>query len=90
MSTGEIDFNVFIARFGEMFRKSALLFPKSIGGSTTVQDLVEQVIDYNMAIPQDVVVGEGPPHIFVREAPNPVVADKTSGIAEKSSYSLGC
>lgn len=78
-STTEINFNNWILRFVEMFENSAFIFPNKIGGDADATDLVKQIIPYDLPIAQDVPEGEGPPHIFVREAPNPIVKDSQSG-----------
>lgn len=78
-STTEINFNPFILRFVEMFENSSFLFPKTIGGDANATDLVKQIIPFDLPIAQDVPEGEGPPHIFVREAPNPIVKVEQSG-----------
>lgn len=77
--SSEINFNPFILRITEILQHSPLLFPKTIGKATDKDDLVKQVIAYKLAIPQDVVNGEGPPHIFVDIAANPVVSEVQSG-----------
>ncbi len=78
-SITEINFNDIIVRISNVLALSPLIFPNSVGGDGTKEDLVKQIIEYDLAIAQDTVDGEGPPHIFIREAPNPVVADKQSG-----------
>ncbi len=78
-STSEINFNDIVIRIADVLRRSTFLFPNSVGGDGDAEDLVKQIIEYDLAIAQDVVEGEGPPHIFVREAPNPVVNDSQSG-----------
>lgn len=78
-STTEINFNPWIERFVEMFEESIYLFPNSKGGDADATDLVKQIIPYDLPIAQDVPEGEGPPHIFVREAPNPILKDDHAG-----------
>lgn len=67
--TSEPNPNDFIARITEILATSSELFPKSIG-KTNISDLVMQVRAHDLAIPQDVVTGDGPPHVFVMESRN--------------------
>ncbi len=78
-SITEINFNDYIVRISNVLALSPLLFPNTVGGDATKEDLVKQIIEYDLAVSQDTVDGEGPPHIFIREAPNPVVSDNQSG-----------
>lgn len=66
--TSEPNPNDFIERIVEILSNSTELFPRTVGNSATEDDLVKQVIAHNLAIAQDVVTGEGPPHIFVMES----------------------
>ena len=60
----EPDYQTFIDRLALICRKSALLFPRSIGGDNTVQDLITQVITNQLPIPQLSVEGPDPPYIY--------------------------
>ncbi len=82
--TNEINFNPFIDRLVDMLRASILLFPKSVGDDNDATDLIKQVVKYNIPIPQDVPTGEGPPHVIVRLADNPIVEDKEAGRDERN------
>lgn len=58
---------------------SALIFPNSIGGNTGVQDLVNQIIEYQLPVPNYPLKGPGPPHIFVTTSTNPIYSKKQIG-----------
>jgi len=75
----EPDSQTFIVRIAKILRASALLFPKSIGGDDTKQDLITQVIENQLPIPQLAVEGPGPPHIFVAQSETPIIAQEQRG-----------
>jgi len=75
----EPDYQTFVARLALILRSSALLFPKSIGGSTTVQDLITQVITNQLPIPQLSVEGPDPPYVFVANSKTPQVLEEQRG-----------
>ena len=84
--TTEPNYNDFIDRIVLILQNSALLFPNSIGGDPDAKDLINQVIKYDLAIPQDVPTGLGPPHIFVGTALNPIVSDQTDGRYNRTEF----
>lgn len=65
------NFGAYVLRIVDILKRSALLFPKSVGGNDDVFDLVQQVIPFEIPIPENPPQG-GSPHIFVTTAPNPV------------------
>jgi len=75
----EPDYQTFIVRIAEILRASALIFPKSIGGDNTATDLVTQIIENQLPIPQLTVEGPGPPHIFIAQSEVPVVSEEQRG-----------
>ena len=75
----EPDYQTFITRIAKILRASALLFPKSIGGDNTKQDLITQVIENQLPIPQVAVEGPAPPHIFVAQSETPIITQEQRG-----------
>jgi len=75
----EPDYQTFIVRIAAILRASALIFPKSVGGDDTVEDLVTQIIENQLPIPQLTVEGPGPPHIFVAQSEVPQVSSEQRG-----------
>jgi len=81
----EPDYQNFIDRFVLIHRANALLFPNSIGGDNTVDDLVKQVIPNQLPVPQLTIDGPGPPHIFVTQAETPVINEVIQGRDSKNT-----
>jgi len=75
----EPDFGDYVLRISDILALSALLFPRSIGGDNTVQDLVTQIINFELPLPSNPREGPDPPHIFITTPPNPVVSREQSG-----------
>lgn len=71
--TTAVNANAIIARLVDVYNHSANLFPLSIGHVTDSEDLVEQVIPYELPVPTEPREGGGPPHIYVTASkqPNP-------------------
>ena len=70
--TAEPDFGDYVLRISDILSLSALLFPRSVGGSTTEDDLVNQIINFDLPTPSNPREGPDPPHIFITTPPNPV------------------
>lgn len=70
--TAEPDFGDYIKRISNILSVNATLFPKTIGGSATEEDLVTQVIEFELPLPTNPREGPDPPHIFVTTPPNPI------------------
>ena len=66
-------------RLALICEKSALLFPRSIGGDNTVKDLITQVITNQLPIPQLYVEGPDPPYIFVANSRTPKIQEEQKG-----------
>ena len=62
--------NAFITRLQNMLENSALLFPHTIGLNNSVPDLVNQIIQYELPIPQQAITGPELPHVFITASPN--------------------
>ena len=60
--SAEPDFTDYVNRISDILSLSADLFPKSIGGSATEEDLVTQVIEFDLPLPSNPIEGPGPPH----------------------------
>jgi len=75
----EPDFQPFIVRIAKILKASSLLFPNSIGGDNTKTDLVNQIIQNQLPIPQLTVEGPGPPHIFIAQSEVPIVSQEQRG-----------
>ena len=75
----EPDYQTSIDRLVLISEKSALLFPKSIGGDNTKQDLITQVIPNQLPIPQLAIEGPGPPYIFVTSSESPLIGEDQRG-----------
>lgn len=76
--TTQPKFNDYIDRFEQMFTNSTLLMPKT-NGDDTKKDLVNQIIKYEIPIPDNPPDGLGPPHVFIAVAPNPIVRTEQRG-----------
>ncbi len=61
-----------------MLTKSTLLMPKT-NGDDTKKDLVNQIIKYEIPIPDSPPDGLGPPHVFISIAPNPIIRTEQRG-----------
>ena len=75
----EPDYQTFIDRLVLICEKSALLFPKSIGGDDTKQDLITQVIPNQLPIPNLSIEGPDAPYIFVTESETPKITEEQRG-----------
>jgi len=75
----EPDYQDFITRLVLICEKSALLFPKTIGGDNTKQDLVNQIIANQLPIPQLSVEGPDAPYIFVAASETPIISSVQQG-----------
>lgn len=75
----EPDYQTFIDRLVLILQSSALLFPNSVGGDNTKDDLVNQIIPNQLPIPQLPVEGPGPPHIFVAQSNTPQISEEQRG-----------
>jgi hypothetical protein len=73
------DKNIFIEQISNILATSALLFPNSIGGNSGVQDLVNQIVEYESPVPNYPQTGAGPPYIFVTTSKNPIYSKKPIG-----------
>ena len=71
--------NDYIERFGEMLENSPFVFPNSIGGNDQVEDLVKQVILYELPINEQPLTGQGPPMIFIANSRNPIINRRQTG-----------
>lgn len=73
-----VNANTLIARLYDILSNSPSLFPNRIGGNTAVQDLVRQVIQYELPFPEQPREGDGPPHIFITPSKqaNPIFRQK--------------
>ena len=71
-------FNDYIDRFEQMLTKSSLLLPKT-NGDLTKKDLVNQIIKYEIPLPDNPPDGLGPPHVFIATPPNPIIAREQRG-----------
>ncbi len=77
--SSEPDYQTFIDRLVLICEKSALLFPKSIGGDNTKQDLITQVIPNQLPIPNLPIEGPDAPYIFVTESEIPKINEDQRG-----------
>jgi len=68
--TAEPNFTDYINRISDIFSVSPDLFPKTIGGSATEDDLVTQIIRFDLPDPTNPREGPDPPHIFITTPPN--------------------
>lgn len=75
----EPDYSDYIIRLSDILSLSALLLPKTIGGSATEQDLINQIIEFELPLPENPVEGPGPPHIFITTPPNPIKSTEQLG-----------
>ena len=64
-SSTSVNPNTFIARLYDMLTHSPYIFPKTIGGNQQAQDLVQQIIQYELPIPEAPREGGGPPHVYI-------------------------
>ncbi len=81
----EPDYQDFIVRIADILRRSPLLFPKSVGGDNSVQDLVTQIIENQLPIPQLSIEGPDPPYIFVAQSENAIVSQEQRGRDSRST-----
>lgn len=77
--TVEPDYQDFIVRIADVLRRSPRLFPHSVGGSNSEKDLITQVIENQLPIPQMSVEGPDPPYIFVAQSENAIVSQEQRG-----------
>src|SRR6185312_960147 len=73
------NYNDYIDRIALILSKSTLLFPNSVGGDETQQDLVKQIIAHELPQNETPITGGGPPHIFIKESRNPIYERKQVG-----------
>ena len=71
--------NDFIERIGDTLAASTLLFPQSVGGDESATDIVNQIIKYELPIPEATIEGPGPPHVFIKESFTPYIQKKQIG-----------
>ena len=71
--TSEPDYGDYVLRISDMLSLSSLIFPKSIGGSPTEEDLVTQIINFELPLPSNPREGPDPPHIFITTPPSTTV-----------------
>ncbi|KKN76248.1 hypothetical protein LCGC14_0372740 [marine sediment metagenome] len=89
--SAEPDFGDYIVRISNILSVNATLFPRTVGGSTTEDDLVTQVIEFALPLPSDPREGPDPPHIFITTPPSPIVRREELGRDTRDvqgSYSL--
>ena len=89
--TAEPDFGDYVIRLSNMLSLSPDLFPRSVGGSSTEEDLVTQIIEFELPLPSNPREGPDPPHIFITTPPNPVKRRQQFGrdtIDVQGPYSL--
>ena len=67
----EPNYSDYVIRLSNMMAMSADLFPRSVGGSTTEDDLVTQIIEFDLPLPSNPREGPDPPHIFITTPPSP-------------------
>lgn len=70
--------NDYINRFESMLRNSTLLMPKT-NGDDTKNDLVNQIIKYDIPISESPPDGLGPPHVFISISPNVMTRKEPKG-----------
>lgn len=75
----EPNYQTFIDRLVEICRASALLFPRTIGGDDTTQDLINQVIANQLPIPNLTVEGPDAPYIFIAQSETPLINEEQRG-----------
>lgn len=76
--TTQPKYNDYIDRFEQILTNSTLLMPKT-NGDLTKKDLVNQIIKYEIPIPDSPPDGLGPPHVFIATAPNPIIRREQRG-----------
>lgn len=81
----EPDYQTFIDRLVLICQQSALLFPKSIGGDNTKQDLITQVIPNQLPIPNLSIEGPDAPYIFVTESETPKITEEQRGRDDRNT-----
>lgn len=89
--TAEPDYTDYINRISDILAVNATLFPKSVGGSSTEDDLVTQIIEFDLPIPSNPREGPDPPHIFITTPPSPTRRREELGrdsLNIQGSYSL--
>ncbi len=70
--------NDYINRFENILINSILLMPKT-NGSTTKNDLVNQIIKYEIPLAENPPEGLGPPHLFISVSPNVMTRKEPKG-----------
>lgn len=75
----EPDYNIYVERIFDILSKSAKLLPKTVGNSTTEEDLVNQIIKYELPLPENPREGPDPPHIFISIPPKPTIRREQQG-----------
>lgn len=65
LATGAINANDYIARLYDILSNSSALLPNSIGNNKSAQDLVNEIIQYELPFPEQPREGPGPPHVFI-------------------------
>ena len=68
----------YVDRFEQMLTNSSLLMPKT-NGDLTKTDLVNQIIKYEIPIPDTPPEGPGPPHVFISVPNNPLISKVQRG-----------
>jgi len=89
--SAEPDFGDYVRRISNILSVNATLFPKTVGGSATEEDLVTQVIEFELPLPSNAREGPDPPHIFVTTPPSPIKRREELGRDTRDvqgSYSL--
>ncbi len=71
-------YNDYVDRFELILRTSTLLMPKT-NGDDTKNDLVNQIIKYEIPIADNPPDGLGPPHIFISVPENPLIRREQRG-----------
>jgi hypothetical protein len=77
--TVEPDYQDYIIRLVDICRQSTLLFPRSVGGDNTKTDLINQVIENQLPIPNLSVEGPDAPYIFVAASETPTITQLQQG-----------
>jgi len=68
--TSEPNYSDYVIRLSNMLSLAPNLFPRSIGGSPTEEDLVTQIIEFDLPTPSNPREGPDPPHIFITTPPS--------------------
>lgn len=72
------NWNSFIDRIADILTRSSEVMPKT-NGSTTKNDLVNEIVKYTFPLAEQTPNGAGPPHIFINRAENPVIRRQKIG-----------